>query len=350
MAIHYIPTEYTPRKQPENFGYYFSQQLMPLIQAMYQQKLNQDAWKERQKIESETTRKEKIEERQYGLGKEGWKPSTETFMEGEPEPDMVVGGKAYTAPKVADPRIMDAGDGGKVMLYGGKAQYVAPSKATNIEQKMNLLVAARGGSTKVTPKDLERLALGDITYDIIQETDAKGEIKPGGAQQYHIRGEDIPKGWKVVKTPAAQVNITQEKPASPQERTAIASGRASIDSLNNLKDLYDKAFVGPVAGRAGKVKDVFGLNVQKQSEFYAATAAFKNQVIKEITGAQMSEVEARRIMKQVPDVDDPPTVWAAKWSQSKKNLATLQRRRLEVLEQSGLRVPQSEKPDPLGIR
>jgi len=347
MAVHYIPTEYTPRKQPTNFGYYFSQAIMPLVQAMYQQKLNQDAWKERYEIESEAARKAKLEERQYQLGKEGWQPGAETFLEGKPEPDMVVGRKAYRRPQ---PQIMDAGDGGKVMLYGGKAQYIGPTKATNIEQKLNLLIGARGGIEKVTPKDIERLALGNITYDIIQETDAKGEIKPGGGQQYHIRGEDIPKGWKIVKTPAAQVNITQEKPASAQERTAIATGRASIDSLNNLKDLYDKAFVGPLAGRVGKVKDVFGLNAQKQSEFYAATAAFKNQVIKEITGAQMSEVEARRIMKQVPDVDDPPTVWAAKWSQSKKNLEMLQRRRLEVLKQSNLKVPQSEAPDPLGIR
>ena len=349
MAVHYIPTEYSPRKQPENFGYYLSQAMMPMIQAMYQQKLNQDAWKERYKIESEAGSRAKTEERQYQLEKSGWKPMNQdeaTFL-GEPKPDMTVGGREYRSPR---PRLMDAGDGGKVMLYGDKAQYISPQNATTIDQKLKLLIGARGGIDKVTPKDWERLALGNITYDIIQETDVKGEIKPGGAQQYHIRGEGIPKGWKVVKTPAAQVNITQEKPASASERTAIASGRASIDSLNNIKDLYDKAFVGPLAGRVGKVKDIFGMNVQKQSEFYAATAAFKNQVIKEITGAQMSEVEARRIMKQVPDVDDPPTVWAAKWSQSKKNLEILQRRRLEVLKQSNLKVPQSEKPDPLGIR
>ena len=71
----------------------------------------------------------------------------------------------------------------------------------------------------------------------------------------------------------------------------------------------------------------------------AATSAFKNAIIKEITGAQMSEVEAKRIMKQVPDITDPATRWNAKWQQSKKNLEFLQKRRLQILEQSGIRVP-----------
>lgn len=186
------------------------------------------------------------------------------------------------------------------------------------------------------------------------------EYQPGvienvktGEQSPYQWGEDIPSGWKIVKEASTIVNVGQ-KPASASERTAIASGRASIDSLQNLNRLFNKNYVGPIVGRVSQAKDVFGLNPQDQSEFMAATTAFKNAIIKEITGAQMSEAEAQRIMKQVPDITDAPTVWKAKWNQSIKNLRHLQNRRLEILEQSGLTVPGTsiidKQNDPAGIR
>ena len=135
-----------------------------------------------------------------------------------------------------------------------------------------------------------------------------------------------------------QINLGR---ASPTERTSIAETRASIDALNNIKELYDsaKTRTGIVVGRLDPVLGAFGLTTDEQENFMAATSAFRNQIIKEITGAQMSEVEAKRILKQVPQETDPPARWEAKWRQSKKNLEMLQKRRLEILQQSGLQVP-----------
>ncbi|MFX0194556.1 MAG: hypothetical protein ACFFCW_00415 [Candidatus Hodarchaeota archaeon] len=133
------------------------------------------------------------------------------------------------------------------------------------------------------------------------------------------------------------VNLTQ---SSPTERENLATGEATLSTLDNLYNLFNESYVGPVAGRIGRVKDIFGGNEEKQSEFYAATHAFKNQIIKEITGAQMSEVEAKRIMKQIPDVNDPPSVWKAKWKQSKRNISVLRRKRLEIMKKSGVRTPE----------
>jgi len=137
------------------------------------------------------------------------------------------------------------------------------------------------------------------------------------------------------------VEISLGKPASSAERTAIAETRASIDALDNLKSLFDstKTRTGPIVGRVDPLKGLVGLTTDEQEGFMAATSAFKNAIIKEITGAQMSQEEAERIMKQVPDITDPSTRWEAKWEQSKKNLEFLQKRRAEILEQSGLRVP-----------
>lgn len=141
-----------------------------------------------------------------------------------------------------------------------------------------------------------------------------------------------------LKKAMVQINLGR---ASPTERTSIAETRASIDALNNIKELYDnaKTRTGIVVGRLDPVLGAFGLTTDEQEDFMAATSAFRNQIIKEITGAQMSEVEAKRILKQVPQEKDPPARWEAKWKQSKKNLEMLQKRRLEILQQSGLQAP-----------
>lgn len=149
---------------------------------------------------------------------------------------------------------------------------------------------------------------------------------------------------RLVLKPDTVININR-KPASPSERTALASTEASIDSLNNLKTLFDESFTGPFAGRKGSILNVFGLNPPKQEAFIAASAAFRNQVIKEITGAQMSESEATRILEQVPSETDASSVWLAKYEQSIQNLERLNKRRREVLEQSGLRVPGGESAE-----
>ncbi len=154
--------------------------------------------------------------------------------------------------------------------------------------------------------------------------------------------------------------------ASPSERTAIAETNASIDALNNLKTLYNnvKTKSGPIVGRTSQVLGLVGMTSREQEDFMAATFAFQNAIIKDITGAQMSEVEANRIRKQIPLITDPPARWEAKWEQSLKNLEFLQRRRKEVLRQSGLKAPGSPlgslvprgtigstpENDPLGIR
>ena len=183
-------------------------------------------------------------------------------------------------------------------------------------------------------------------------TDEKGKV---WAQDYNFDpagGPDAPIGEPYPSKMPGGIEI---KMSAASEREKLATGAATLSALDNLKSLFDKSYVGPIAGRVGQVKDIFGGNEIKQSEFNAATAALKNQTIKEITGAQMSEVEAKRIMKQVPDVTNPPKVWMARWTQTKKNLAMLRKKRIEIMEASGIRVPEPTPKapvinDPLGIR
>jgi hypothetical protein len=185
----------------------------------------------------------------------------------------------------------------------------------------------------------ERKVIKGVTFG--EETGTIQETEPGSGVFRFLEVGGVPARGKK----KAGVEINLGKPASASERTAIAETRASIDSLNNLKVLFDESFVGPAAGRAGAAKNVFGLNPDKQAAFIASTAAVRNQVIKDITGAQMSEPEAKRIMQQIPSENDSPNVWLAKWEQSLRNLERLNKRRKEVLKQSGLRVPEGAGED-----
>ncbi len=135
-----------------------------------------------------------------------------------------------------------------------------------------------------------------------------------------------PEQKRALFTRGTTVNI------SAGEREKTATGLATLDVLGNLKKLFDSpdTRTGPVVGRIDPRIGQIGLTSRNQEDFMAATSAFKNQIIKEITGAQMSEVEAVRIMKQVPDITDHPDRWEAKWRQSVQNIQFLQRRRQQI--------------------
>jgi len=151
-----------------------------------------------------------------------------------------------------------------------------------------------------------------------------------------------PNAIAVVKTDAKGNNVLaleQKESPGAGERTDMAEAAASVDALTNLKTLFDDldTFTGPIVGRTTPILGLIGQTKQKQEDLLAATFAFKNRIIKEITGAQMSEQEADRIMKQVPDITDPSKRWISKWEQTVKNLEFIQERRRKVLDAAGIR-------------
>ncbi len=191
--------------------------------------------------------------------------------------------------------------------------------------------------TPVEQRRLDQL-LGGADEDTVSQLRAR-EIKRLQAKKQKTPEEKA--SLKKLLEGGPLVEIGLGKPASASERTAIAETRASIDALDNLKTLFDspQTKTGPIVGRISPTAGLIGRTTQEQEDFMAATSTFKNSVIKDITGAQMSEPEAKRIMKQIPDITDPPARWNAKWRQTQKNLKAIQRRRAEVLKQSGLRAP-----------
>jgi len=227
----------------------------------------------------------------------------------------------------------------------GQPSPMHPLTQKNIESQ----ITAREAPTPTTPTQGIAQKKLDL-INVLQTSKANGTISKEDNEMLNKMLGGVP-----------PVQITMGT-ASPSERTAIAETNASIDALNNLKALKDstKTKTGPITGRTSPALGLIGMTTKDQESFMAATSAFKNAIIKEITGAQMSEVEATRIMKQVPDITDPAPRWDAKWEQSVKNLKMLQARRKEILGQSGIGVPGETYPnwspepkkleDPLGIR
>ena len=167
--------------------------------------------------------------------------------------------------------------------------------------------AGREALAQAKPASLRAISTGEVTSVFDPRT-----------------GQIIPTQFPSPRVPSTTINL------APSEREAIATNLATDDALNDLRALVDANFVGPIKGTIGGIRDIFGLNTPQESEFRAATSTFRNQIIKEITGAQMSENEAKRILKQVPQEKDPPSVWLAKWKQSKKNLERIRIRRAQV--------------------
>ncbi len=137
---------------------------------------------------------------------------------------------------------------------------------------------------------------------------------PGGTRV--ITRDQLPQGGASGPPPAGvQTNVLGNETASAQ-----------LARLQQMFNEGGKDLVGPFEGRARSIgQQLPGVPVNQEfSDFEAATSAFTNSVIKAITGAQMSEPEARRIKQQIPLTSDKPEVWMSKAQQTAQNLRDLE--------------------------
>lgn len=153
--------------------------------------------------------------------------------------------------------------------------------------------------------------------------DATG--RPTGAIRFDARG-----GPPTVVDVSGMTGGSQLKPPPGTTGAQAIGNEVSSVQLGRLKDMFDKGakdLIGPVEGRARSVgQEIPGISVNEDfANFKAATAAFKNSVIKAITGAQLSEQEAKRIIQQIPTENDKPQVWQSKYAQTRANLGDLEK-------------------------
>ncbi len=102
-----------------------------------------------------------------------------------------------------------------------------------------------------------------------------------------------------------------ENPPAKFTEAIAELGNAEV-LLKDITKSFVPSYVGPIAARAGKMTQYVGaLTDQQRVEFYGNVAEYKNSIIKAITGAQMSELEAKRIIQQIPNENASPQAFLA---------------------------------------
>ncbi len=150
---------------------------------------------------------------------------------------------------------------------------------------------------------------------------------------------------------AARTRLEVPEKASPAERKEITELSNTYERLNAMEALYTPEFVGSIAGRVGELREKYtGQISPKEAEFRSRVTSFSNQMIKAITGAQMSEAEATRIKAELPDVNMPPVTFEARMRQSRENNVLLMYKQRMTLEQTGVDTSKLPPLPPLSQR
>jgi hypothetical protein len=132
---------------------------------------------------------------------------------------------------------------------------------------------------------------------------------------------------------------------------------SEIDIANSTRDILAKTkdieaslkpeFTGPIQGRAGKAGQAFDIGATpEKAKFYQDVNFVKDRMIKLITGAQMSEPEAKRIMQELPDETKSDVDFKAKLQNLRAAVKQSFMDRSKRLESQGLRnsyVPTDEE-------
>jgi len=174
---------------------------------------------------------------------------------------------------------------------------------------------------QLNPLTREAISSPEALEGLVEKGYAQ-ELKPAG---FSLDGTEIVRDRKGAKFTSSfdesgtPILTPYEGPAYPRLENPPAKFTEAVAEFGNakivLKDIatsFDPNFVGPVAARAGKMSKFVGsLTDEQQVKFYGNVAEYKNSIIKAITGAQMSETEAKRIVQQIPDENAAPKAFLA---------------------------------------
>lgn len=119
-----------------------------------------------------------------------------------------------------------------------------------------------------------------------------------------------------------------EGPATGAQRQQNSDAAVALETANRMQQHRTKSMTGPIEGRWQGIKQTgmvpFMEPTAEESMYRADSSQLKNMVIRAITGAQMSQGEAERIMAQIPLDNDDDTVWESKMTETIKNLNDIQ--------------------------
>ena len=149
-----------------------------------------------------------------------------------------------------------------------------------------------------------------------------------GAFQFMVN----PQGVVTAKGNTETGDITPVENAEGARRNAMPgsvlteqrNANVSLSRMTDLGTRFKEDFVGPAAGRYLAVKSQLPESMaslpEGYTDFMPLQTEVKNDFIKFMTGAQMSESEARRLSAQVPLGTDRADVWQSKYNNMMKRV------------------------------
>ena len=154
----------------------------------------------------------------------------------------------------------------------------------------------------------------------------------------------------------------------------LTRAQSTLYQIKEIRNLFTPERAGPLKGRykTMQLALVGELGDRGLADFQSATATLGNTVIQLRTGAQMSEQEAQRILKEIPNMNLPPDVFLARLGRAEDYFQEWYRNRAKlafgrttkgdvdvmVAPKPGTNVPNQGTPapgggakaDPMGIR
>jgi len=217
------------------------------------------------------------------------------------------------------------------------SQFANPAQF--VEQHMELFDAGVAGASAraavVTESSAVREVEGFGEVTVITQTDNTGK------QNFFVE-----KGDKRIEVDSSQVKgateRTQDVAIEPGTKkgleTSIINSGEGLSRLFTIQSQFEPEFVtfgGRIKGAWTDFKEKAGADLSNdEQQFLTEFSTFQqtafdnlNRFIREMTGAQMSELEAKRLRKGIPDPEkDGPVVFKSKMDASVKQLALVRAR------------------------
>lgn len=236
---------------------------------------------------------------------------------------LFLGGKA------PDPALLEGLDPADIASAQGAAEFERFKAQPMVpQQKMRTITPEQASFYGIQPGDHPEEYINDIAQRKNAEAGraATNDRFWGMPVQVKRRDPNNPTKTIVTYVPREQLRsgdevVSFDAPLSAGQVSDVQDVDKALQQIQSLKFRYKPDYVGPVAARAYAIqeKTPFLPVDRDRSEFVAENTTLKNAVIKLITGAQMSEPEAKRIMEQIPAPEDRPEVWEAKYKSSARN-------------------------------
>lgn len=163
-------------------------------------------------------------------------------------------------------------------------------------------------------------------HQILQEpANANGN----GGRTYAVYGGD---GVHIINSATgAEVRRYDNKLGETAQKD-IVNTESLLNDIGELEKVYNPAWVGPLKGRYNTMALALVGEGDSQglSDMSQILATLNNTIINLRTGAQMSEPEAQRIMKEVPNMNLPPDVFVARLNGVKRKMSDFLQRRADI--------------------